>query len=116
MSLYYDPERVSSLISSLRGALRLLRDLATLPKQDFMQDMHRQSSAKYNLITAIEAIVDISNHLISRNGWRAPESYADTFDVLVENGALSQDHLDDFKAMARFRNRLVHLYWDVDLP
>jgi len=45
---------------------------------------------------------------------RAPEDYADTFQVLCEAGILPPDFTVELKKMSRFRNRLVHLYWDVD--
>ena len=35
-----------------------------MPEQDFKKDSHKQSSAKYNFIEAIEAAIDIANHLI----------------------------------------------------
>ena len=54
------------------------------------------------------------NHIISRNGYRVPEDYGDTFRVMGEVGALDTDFSDDLRNMAKFRNRLVHLYWEVD--
>lgn len=71
-------------------------------------------SAKYNFVVAIEAAIDICNHIISRNGFRAPEDYADTFQVLAENSALNGAFAQTLKEMSRFRNRLIHLYWEVD--
>ena len=34
--------------------------------------------------------------------------------VLSENGVVPSDFLPMLKKMASFRNRLVHLYWEVD--
>ncbi|HUV59117.1 MAG TPA: DUF86 domain-containing protein, partial [Desulfatiglandales bacterium] len=63
---------------------------------------------------AIEAAIDMCNHIISRNGYRAPEDYADAFVVLGEKGAFEKSFVDDLKEMAKFRNRLVHIYWEID--
>ncbi len=109
-----DPERMGKLLSSMRVALALLKELRELPTADFIADPHLQSSAKYNFTAAIEAAIDIASHLISRRSLRAPEDYADTFQVLSEAGVLDPDFAGELKKMARFRNRLVHLYWDVD--
>jgi uncharacterized protein YutE (UPF0331/DUF86 family) len=109
-----DPERMEKLISSMRGALKLLGELRDLTDAEFMSDPHKQSSAKYNFTAAIEAAIDIASHVISRKALRAPEDYADTFQVLSDSGIVSSDFADELKKMARFRNRLVHLYWDVD--
>jgi len=54
------------------------------------------------------------NHVIARNGYRVPEDYADTFEVMAEAGAFDADFSDELRNMAKFRNRLVHLYWQVD--
>jgi uncharacterized protein YutE (UPF0331/DUF86 family) len=45
---------------------------------------------------------------------RSPEDYGDTFKVLDEGGILDEEFATKLVSMARFRNRLVHLYWDVD--
>ena len=54
------------------------------------------------------------NHVIARNGYRVPEDYADTFKVMNEAGAFDTDFSDSLVNMAKFRNRLVHLYWQID--
>jgi len=110
-----DKERLEKLIGSLRSALRLLRQLKDTSEVEFLKDEHLQSSAKYNFTVAIEAAIDIASHVISRNKLRAPEDYADTFRVLSEGGILDGAFAMELGKMARFRNRLVHLYWDVDV-
>lgn len=54
------------------------------------------------------------NHVIAQNGFRVPEDYGDTFGVMAEAGAFKGEFTQQLKAMAKFRNRLVHLYWKVD--
>ena len=114
MSALY-PERMAKLAGSMREALQLLAELRDIPEDVFLSDKHRQSSAKYNFTIAIEAAIDMANHIISRDRLRTPEDYVDTFQVLTEAGAVPQDFADELKKMARFRNRLVHLYWSVDV-
>jgi uncharacterized protein YutE (UPF0331/DUF86 family) len=110
-----DTERIKSLISSMREAVRLLHEIQGLPESEFKKDVHKQSSAKYNFIVAIEAAIDIASHLISKRGFRAPEDYADTFRVLSDVGILDTQFSTELEKMARFRNRLVHLYCDIDV-
>ncbi|MCD6274108.1 MAG: DUF86 domain-containing protein [Deltaproteobacteria bacterium] len=43
-----------------------------------------------------------------------PENYADTFKVMAEAGAIDADFSNALRSMAKFRNRLVHPYWEVD--
>jgi uncharacterized protein YutE (UPF0331/DUF86 family) len=75
---------------TMRESIGLLRELAELDREEFIRDRHQQSSAKYNFVTAIEAAIDIANHVISRKGFRAPDNYADTFQVLAEQGLLDE--------------------------
>lgn len=108
-----DRERVLRLTSELRKAVGFLRELSVLPREEFLADPHKKGSAKYYFVLAVEAAVDLCNHAISRFKLRAPEDYADSFAVLAEAGAFNADFLEKLKAMARFRNRLVHVYFDV---
>lgn len=114
LNLKYDRDRVSKLVGEIEKALKNLEDLSSLSKAIFLEDIHKISSAKYNFIVAIEGIVDICNHLISQNKLRAPEDYADTFKVMEETGAFDKEFAETLIKMVRFRNRLVHLYWEVD--
>jgi uncharacterized protein YutE (UPF0331/DUF86 family) len=90
-----------------------LRHLAATPREEFVADFVRLGSAKYYLQRAIEACLDLAQHLIASRGWRTPRSYADTFDVLAEHGVVPAGFLPILRSMARFRNVLVHLYTDV---
>jgi uncharacterized protein YutE (UPF0331/DUF86 family) len=110
----FDPDKMVKLISELRKALHRLQTLGSLSESGFLADPDKIGSAKYHFIIAIESCIDMCNHLISRNGHRAPEGYADAFSVMEEAGMLSQSFSDELRNMAKFRNRLVHLYWEVE--
>jgi uncharacterized protein YutE (UPF0331/DUF86 family) len=56
----------------------------------------------------------MANRIIASERFRAPKDYADAFKVLTEEGMVPADFLPEPQRMARFRNRLVHLYWEVD--
>lgn len=102
------------ITSEVLSALQRLEGLGKIPEAEFLADPHKVGSAKYSLIVAIEGTLDLSNHIISKNGFRTPEDYADTYRVLEERGVLDAEFTSALVQMARFRNRLVHIYWDVD--
>jgi len=112
--LKYNKEKIGSLVSQLNIAIDRLQALGKLSKKGFLSDVDKIASAKYHFIIAIEAVVDICNHIISKNGFRLPNDYADTFNVLGEKDLIDKDLVIRLKNMARFRNRLVHIYWNVD--
>jgi uncharacterized protein YutE (UPF0331/DUF86 family) len=71
-----------------------------------------QSVAMQN---AIEACIEIASHIVSADRLGAPKDHSSLFDLLEQHGILSAAMADLMRRMARFRNRIVHLYWDVDL-
>ena len=101
-------------IQEIRGALDLLRTDAAQPQSAFVADAHVVDAVKYRLLVAIEAAVSICTHVASRLAARTPDSYADCFKVLGDAGIVSTELAERLGRMARFRNRLVHLYWKID--
>ena len=77
-------------------------------------DPDKVGSAKYHFLVAIEAAIDLCNHIIARNNYRYPEDYSDTFRVMGEAKIFDEGFVKNLVRMAKFRNRLVHIYWEVD--
>jgi uncharacterized protein YutE (UPF0331/DUF86 family) len=107
-------DRLRELAGHLLGAVRELRELGQTPREAFFADSRTVNSAKYLLIVATEAALDICNHIAARRGGRSPRDYADCLTVLREIGAVGEALAARLVRMARFRNLLVHLYWRVD--
>ena len=110
LELKFDKDKITKLSSEIFTALIRLHELSELEKKVFLSDPHKVGSAKYFLIVAIEGSIDMCNHLISMNKFRDPDDYADAFRILGEIGMLSEDFVKKLIEMARFRNRLVHIY------
>lgn len=110
----FNADKIRKITSEILSSLEQLEDLKRLSKDAFLADPHKISSAKYNFIVAIEGVIDLCNHIVAKNAWRTPEDYADTFKVMAERGAFDVPFTDTLIQMARFRNRLVHIYWEVD--
>ncbi len=109
-----NPEKLHGLLRNLQSALDQLRQIAQMDRQRFSGDALVSGAAKYYLQTAIEACLDIGNHLISSEGYRAPRDYRDVFTVLEENSIVTDALAIKLRQMAGLRNRLVHLYWEID--
>ena len=110
----YDQEKMVKLVSGYRKSVSRLQKLKELGKNKFLSDPDKIASAKYHFIVVIESSIDMCNHIISRNGYRVPEDYGDTFRVMREEGAFDTEFSEELVKMAKFRNRLVHLYWEID--
>ena len=94
--------------------LAILKGMRKTPLQELVGDKILIGSAKYYLQVSIECCLDIANHIIAAEGFRAPKDYADSFKVLEEQGLLDKDLGVKLRQMAKFRNRLVHLYGEID--
>lgn len=110
----FDPNVVIRVCGELRKNVSRLQALSTIGLEGFVSDPDKVASAKYHFLVAIEACIDLCNHVIARNRFRVPEDYGDTFRVMAEVGALSAEFAEELVKMGKFRNRLVHLYWEVD--
>jgi uncharacterized protein YutE (UPF0331/DUF86 family) len=103
-------DRLRELAGHLRDAVRQLRELGQAPSDVFVADPRTTNSAKYLLIVAAEAALDICNHLAARRGARSPEDYADCMAIMSELGVIEPELATRLMRMARVRNLLVHLY------
>ena len=108
------PERLEEKFRRLAEYLGVLRELRSVPAQELVGDLVRMGSVKYYLQVSIESCIDVAQHVIASEGFRPPNDYADTFTVLAERGILEHDFAERLRLMAKFRNRLVHLYGTID--
>jgi uncharacterized protein YutE (UPF0331/DUF86 family) len=107
-------EKIVGKFGSLDEYLKVLRSLHSIPVEEFVKDKVLIGSMRYYLQVSIECCLDVANHVIASERYRAPKDYSDTFAVLEEEGIISADLAGRLRQMAKFRNRLVHLYGEID--
>ena len=107
-------EKISDKFLQLDEYLGILEKIQKNPAQNFLNDKILVGGAKYYLQVSIECCLDVANHIIAAEGFRAPRDYADSFKVLGENQVIDEALCTRLCQMAKFRNRLVHLYGEID--
>ena len=107
-------EKVVRKFQQLDEYLEILRAISQTPQETFLKDKIVIGSAKYYLQVSIECCLDVANHIIASEKFRAPKNYSDSFMVIQEEGLISSELGNKLRQMAKFRNRLVHLYGEVD--
>lgn len=107
-------EKILTKFQQIDEYLSILRTISKTPKETFLKDKILIGSAKYYLQISIECCLDVANHIIASEKLRAPKDYADTFMVIQEEGIISTELGTRLRRMAKFRNRLVHLYGEID--
>ena len=108
------PDKVEGKLENLRGYVQKLAQLASLPRKEFLSDFTKIESAKHLFQVSVECCLDVGNHIIASERFRAPKTYAETFEILAEEKIIADDFLPTARQMVQFRNRIVHLYWEVD--
>ena len=108
------PEVIENRIKKLQNYLEKLFELKSSNKNEFISDFRNSNSAKYLLQVSIECCLDIANHIIASEKFRSPDDYADSFRVLNEQKIVADSLIERLIEMAKFRNRIVHVYWEID--
>ena len=110
-----DPEIVRERCGRIRRYVKDLRDMSQITAEAFKQNRERQYAVLHALQLAIEACIEIGTHICAADALGVPASYAETFDLLEQGNVVDAATAGKLRAMARFRNRIVHFYWEMDL-
>ena len=115
------PGRVSRAIVADKVALirRLLDEAGTLPLDDldvFTRDPRMVAAGESYLRRTLEALLDISRHVLAKGFARGPSEYAEVARQLGEVRVVPPAQAERLVRMARYRNRLVHVYDEVTAP
>ncbi|MGI8576943.1 MAG: type VII toxin-antitoxin system HepT family RNase toxin [Nocardioidaceae bacterium] len=98
---------------------RLLRsvtdDIAVLTSEAEADDTRKTDpiwlrGVKYTFVTAIEACVDVAQHICSASGWGPPADNRDAISLLGRHGVISIELATSLRKAVGFRNVLVHEY------
>lgn len=97
----------------------LLRELHRFRQRYALDDIHRDPhlewALRYGLLEAIQIVIDISCHLVSRDNLGVPASYAECIERLYRAGYLDEFSWKALLGMVGLRNLLVHEYALVDI-
>lgn len=91
-----------------------LRELQNVNFDEYEENKLIRRAVERTLHLAVEACLDVGQHIIAREGFRTPQDNKDVFAILKEEGILPAELLPNTIAMARFRNLIVHDYARID--
>lgn len=107
-----DADLVAKKLAFVETCLRELRELAQ--PELIEQDLREERFVAHTLQLAIQAALDIASHIVSDERLGEPENNRRLFELLVENGWVSDELAQPLAQMVGFRNILIHGYQDVD--
>ena len=95
---------------------RMVAEIRTLPLTDrnaFFADRRNLWTAESCLRRALEALLDLGRHILAKGFGIGVSEYREIAARLEEQRVLSGDEAALLRAMAGYRNRLVHFYHEV---
>lgn len=111
-------EKLTTQLKLLKNYTVILKKIREKKESEYLNDNILQGAAERYLQLSIESCVNIGNRILSMEQFghdiKAINTYADIFENLSLIGIISNAFKDDLVKMAKFRNRLVHVYWDMD--
>ncbi len=101
-------------ISIIKNSLKRLKEISEFSKQEFIENDDYFAIAEHHLRRALEAVLDLGRHICVKEDFGQPQDYTEVFDILNNGGVLSEDFTESIRGMAGYRNRLVHMYNQID--
>ena len=101
-------------LAELEAYTSQIQDFRSISVKEYRNDWKSQRIIERTLQMMIETCVDITGHIISDKKFRIPDSYADSFRVLLEEEVICSDLCQTMEQISKFRNVIVHHYDRVD--
>jgi uncharacterized protein YutE (UPF0331/DUF86 family) len=108
------PEVIRKQLNKLDEYLSILYNLRKYSFDDFVSDPEHYGSTERFLHLAIEAILDMGNHVIADMDLGIVNWYSDIPSILAEKGYIDSAQEKKWLQMIGFRNTLVHDYLEID--
>lgn len=109
-----DEELVRRQLAQLETTVAKLRDLRGVSAEEMRRSAEKAWAVEHGLQIAIQAVLDIGNHLLAAAGANDLEEYGGIITRLGERGIIPEAFAQRIRPMAGFRNILVHGYAHVD--
>jgi len=109
-----DKNLIGRKLADMGTYLEQVREYSNISVAVYRKDWKTQRIVERTLQILIETCIDIANHIISDGNMRLPNSYADTFLVLLENKFITKSLCTRMEKIVKFRNIVVHQYEKID--
>jgi len=109
-----DVDVVRGRCQEIEQSLTRLEALRAAGRESFLSDADARDIGCYRLLIAIEAALALCYHVSARRLRSVPDDYAGCFQSLEKGNIVPTELSIRLQQMARFRNLLVHVYWEID--
>lgn len=108
--------RIKLLLEYLEGEIKTIEESKVTEK--ILKENENSmitDATKHRVQIAIEAVINISEHIVAGLKLGKPEYAKELFPVLVRENIIEKDLANNLSNAVGLRNVLVHLYTEVDL-
>jgi uncharacterized protein YutE (UPF0331/DUF86 family) len=107
-------DKIVKTLSLIQECIVELKKLAMMEKKEFLLDKRNPAAGESYLRRSLEAIFDIGRHLLAKSYGIKDLEYKKIALELGEKGIVEKEYSRILMKMAGYRNRMVHLYQEVD--
>jgi len=111
----FDRKGVTDHIRELEQTMEDWKRYQGISLEELKADRDKRNMVLHAMLVAIQAAIDIANHLIAERSLSKPSTYRESFEILSREGIIPAELANSLSDMAGFRNVLVHIYWGLDL-
>ncbi len=105
--------KIQKILSLIQEYLEELESLAQLSLEEFLADKKTQAAAESFLRRALEAIFDVSRHILSKIYNFKDIEYKKIAKELGKKGIVDKNYAEILIKMTGYRNRMVHFYHEI---
>jgi len=107
-------EKIKERISEIKESTIEIEKLTSMDEREFWKEKRNIAAVKYYLLQAIESIGSICVHIIAKKFGKGVYTISECFVILEKGVIINKDLYTRLKKMVKFRNKLVHRYWEID--
>ncbi len=108
-----DISKIKNLTAEVQTNIEELREFSLLSFEDFHKDKRNYGLSEHHLRRALEGILTIGTHILSRLPATKTKDYQEIIISLGDYEVIPKDFAEKNRKLASYRNRMVHIYWEI---
>lgn len=109
-----DVEVIKQRLNQLSTSINKIERFKEISLEEFLKDDIIQDVVEYNLLIAINMMIDIATHIVVDNNMGSPETLGEAFNILNKEKYLNDEETKVYRNMVGLRNILSHEYINID--
>jgi uncharacterized protein YutE (UPF0331/DUF86 family) len=108
-----DKDKIKKRFAEINDALREIERLSVLDDEEFWSRRENIAAVKYYLVQAIEAVGSVCVHVAARKLGKGVSAFGECFELMEHEKCLPGELAGKLRRMVKFRNKLIHQYWEI---